>query len=269
MSIRSIYSLALIAAAVALPIGGGEAAPQVLGLIASKGAATPLKCDGVECGAHFSSFCLQEAREPPTGGHPYTVAEGGAVTLILSMAEGSTVRLPAEQYVGFSTLFGFTSVRIAMPAARLHELGAISAAVEVGPAVALIPQAFAGDADPQTADEIAVAAGPLRQAAARWLESPGAFPDAARVTSTLINALPQSAAEADAVGDRLWRDHVSAELLASLTAEGQAAAWNVYDDCRNSDRSGAMLLMRSCLSLRHADLMASTNRKFWREFGGY
>ncbi|HLB78900.1 MAG TPA: hypothetical protein VJJ77_00215, partial [Dongiaceae bacterium] len=173
--------------ACALPWGGAAAAPQVLGLVASNGVATPLDCSGAECDAHFSAFCLQQARAAPSHGDAYAVAPGGAVTLVVSTADGRSLRLPGEGHLRFTALIGFTSVRIVLPRLALADLesrlGATKVAVEIGPGVSLLPVERRGDPDPQTAAEIALATGPMRAAAALAFEAPGRAADAARVTS--------------------------------------------------------------------------------------
>src|SRR3546814_2176948 len=65
----------------------------------------------------------------------------------------------------------------------------VSLTVEVGPAVSLIPEAVAGDTDPQTAEEIALATGPLRNVAERIFDSAGQSADPDRITALLINSL--------------------------------------------------------------------------------
>jgi hypothetical protein len=249
--------------------GSAAAAPQVLGLVASNGVPTPLTCHGTECAAHFSSFCLQEARPAPSQGQPYTVAEGGQLTLVARTADGRTLRLPGNDQFAIRTLIGFTSVRISVPAAALSALGAVSASVEVGPSVSLIPAEASNDPDPQMAEEIALAVGPMRAAAARAFEAPGASSDAARVASLLINALPTDRDAEEKARAGLWERTVAPAVLASLTPEGRIAAERVYQGCRISVESRSVFTMRSCLELRHADLMAAANQKFWEESGGY
>ena len=93
------------------------AAPQALGLVASAGTPTPLDCSGAECSAMFSAFCLQEARPAPSQGEAYAPAPGSAVTLLVTRADDSTLSLPGAAYLRFSTLVGFTSMRITLPRA--------------------------------------------------------------------------------------------------------------------------------------------------------
>jgi hypothetical protein len=56
MSFRSAVILAAFAFAVPAT---AQAAPQILGVIASNGHATPLDCTAGDCTAQLSAFCLQ------------------------------------------------------------------------------------------------------------------------------------------------------------------------------------------------------------------
>ena len=49
-----------------------------------------------------------------------------------------------------------------MEAAKLSELGVIAAAIEIGGGVALVPVPVAGDPNPLTESDLALAIGPLR-----------------------------------------------------------------------------------------------------------
>jgi hypothetical protein len=269
MFIHRLAAIAAATAACAFFAGSAGAAPQVLGLVASNGVPTPLTCVGTECSAHFSTFCLQEARPAPSQGQPYAIAEGGELRLVIRTADGRSMSLPGNEHLKVSTLIGFTSVRISVPAETLRALGATQVAVEVGPEVSLVPQAVANDPDPQMPEEVALATGPMRELAGRTFETPGPSSDAARVTNALINALPDSAQEQEAARDGLWERTVDETMLASLTPDGRVAAERIYQGCRISVESHSAFTMRGCLELRHADLMAATNHKFWEESGGY
>src|SRR5260221_8692867 len=171
----------LLAAAMGLGLAGAApalAAPQALGLVASTGGPTPLDCSGNECSALFSAFCLQEARPAPAQGDAYAPAPGSAVTLLATRADGSTLRLPGAAYLRFSTLVGFTSMRIVLPRASLATLGAITVAVEVGPRATMLPVPVARDRNPQSEAEIALGTGPLRAACEAALERPRTAGDA-------------------------------------------------------------------------------------------
>ena len=183
----ALASSALIAVA-AGSASPAAAAPQALGLMASKGP-VPLACSGGECRAEVTAFCLQEARSVPSEGTAYEPVGAGPMRLVLTRADGSTVTLNAAEHARLSSRRGFTAMSIAVPHALLARHAAVSASVEIGPEVTLAPVAVAGDPTPQSEDELALAAGPFRKIATERLEQ-GAAADAARLTQRLINALP-------------------------------------------------------------------------------
>lgn len=260
-----ILMAAALFAAVATLSGPARAAPQILGLVASNGAPTPLNCDSGDCVGHFSSFCLQQVRPGPNLGSMYRVADGGTLTLIATTADGQTLRLPAQEHVEIASRIGFTSVRITLPKAKRAALNIADAAIEVGPLLSLIPVATAGDPSPQTETEIALATGPMREAASAAFEAPGPLTDAARLTSAIINRLPPRG-EVDT--DTLWQEAVTAQLASAATPEGLQMAQQLYQGCRISIESRTALSMRSCLELRHADMMSQRNHQFWESMGG-
>jgi len=269
MSFRSaLFALSAIAV-VAIPASGASAASQVLGLVASNGAPTPLTCVDSRCSAQFSTFCLQQNRPAPSRGDDYTVAAGGSLTLVARNAAGQTLRLPAKEALKIYSLIGFTSVEISLPKAKLAELGATEVAVEVGPAVSLVPVATADDPNPQTEDEISLATGPMRLAATPMFESPGTASDAARITTVLINALPASGSESADARNGLWVAMLDNPALAGATASGRNTAEQMYEACKISVESHSAYSMRNCLEMRHADLLAETNHRFWKDSVGY
>jgi hypothetical protein len=249
--------------------GVADAAPQILGVVASNGAPTPLVCDGAECGAHFSAFCLQEARPAPAEHQGYSLAPGGTMTLIVAKADGRTLRLPAEPYVDIASQIGFTSVRIAVSKSTLAELGAVGLAIEVGPAVSLLPEAIANDAAPQTPEEIEFATGTMRQVATGTFDAPNPNSDAARIASLFINALPAAQPESADLRETLWASKQADPVIANATEEGLAMAKSMYESCRISVEARSSYAMRSCLELRHADLQATANHRFWKDTAGY
>jgi len=265
---------ALLAAALwAAPAG---AAPQILGLVADNGFSTPLTCDGFQCSAQFSTFCLQEARSSPSTGTAYTPAPDGAVWLVATAPDGRSLRLPAADHLKIGTLIGFTSVTMSLSEGQRAGLAValgtapeeVQLAVEVGPGVSLVPVPVAGDPDPQTEQEIALATGPMRAAAERTFEAEGAAADAARLTTLLINTMPARGRETAEQRETLFDRMAALPQASALSPAGVQTARGLYAECRISVESSSMFSMRECLRLRHADLMARSNRKFWDETGG-
>jgi hypothetical protein len=258
----------LFVALIGVASGRAEAASQVLGLVASNGLPTPLQCQDGTCSAHLSSFCLQQARPAPSADSEYELAPGGKLTLIATLADGRQIRLPGERLVSLHTMIGFTSVRISLPEVSLKKLGAVSVAVDVGPLTAVIPSPIAGDPNPQTTEEIAYATGPMRRLAQGSFEQRGAGADAARLSSLLINALPGEEPQTKEGRDALLAQVLAQPGAQSLSAAGVVEARQMYNSCEISVASKSAFNLRSCMELRHADLMAVTNRSFWDRTGG-
>lgn len=272
---HTFSALAGLAFAAGLSIGGASAAPQVLGLVASNGFPTPLTCDGFECSAQFSSFCLQEARSSPPTGTFYLPNPGGALSVIATATNGSTLRLPAET-LRIATAIGFTSVSMSLTQAARADIARsmgvapdeVTLSVEVGPAMSLIPAPVAGDPDPQTDEEVALATGPLRNVAQSLFDAPGQSADAARIATLLINSLPARGRETAADREALFDEVAALPAVSGLSPDGIERARGVYAECRISVDSSSMFSMRECLRLRHADLMVRSNRMFWDQAGG-
>ncbi len=246
------------------------AAPQILGLMASNGA-VPLTCDGAACRADLSTFCLQQARPMPGPGTAYRPADGAALTIVATTGDGATVRLPGAAYLSFVSDRGYTSVRVTLPRARLAEIGATAAAIEIGERVSLLPLPVAGDPDPQTPEEIALATGPLRRTADRFFNAGDPPAEAARLTALLVNALPargRSAFDQPGTEEALWRQAVGAEALATAAPAARDLATGVVADCRRQVDEGHAFSLRRCLEGGHDRLIIDTNIRFWESTGG-
>jgi hypothetical protein len=274
---RQSFRLAAFLAA-ALGVGGAllgatpaKAAPQILGLVASNGLPTPLRCQAGSCTGSLASFCLQEARNAPSAGSDYRLAPGTHLTLLAATSGGRSLRLPANELLGIQSRLGFTAVKVSLPEAKLLALGLdprrlVSLAVEIGPGATLLPIAAADDPNPQTPDEVAHASGPLRQLAARTFDQPGETTDAARLIGILADRLPAEA-QASIALDELWRQ-VAEAAAGRTSAAGLAAAGRIVEGCRHAVMTPDSFVLGVCLDMREADLLATLNRRFWDQAGG-
>jgi hypothetical protein len=86
-----------------------RAGPQSIGLFAMRGP-IPLLCGDGKCTADLSGFCLEPQRDIPRATTPYKLA-AGSVTLVLTRADGSSVRLPAAGRVRFASEREYNAVR--------------------------------------------------------------------------------------------------------------------------------------------------------------
>ena len=261
---RIFFILILTGAAlVVAPFTTLSAAPQALGLVATK-APMPLTCVGDECSARLSVFCLQETRDIPAPGTPYH-ATGDALTLVAIAADGTTRRLDGSAYLDISSERGFSAVRLSVSRRVLATLGAVGAAVEIGPMVTLLPTPVAGDADPQTAQDVATVSGPLREQGDLIVDNAGAEADAVRLTGQLINGLPDVGRVGLDVGDPLWRAQLS---RSDVGPEAAALAGRVYETCRGRVEAGLYYNLRRCLEQQHDAQMLRLNRRYWRSILG-
>src|SRR5215467_14724832 len=103
MSNHSLRSTLFALPFLLLAGGASQAAPQILGIVASNGLPTPLSCAEGYCSAYLASFCLQEARYAPNSGSEYHLAPGGRLTLLARLADGRTLRLAGEEFLTIRT----------------------------------------------------------------------------------------------------------------------------------------------------------------------
>jgi hypothetical protein len=240
-----------------------EAAPQILGIVASNGLPTPLHCAEGRCSAYVPSFCLQEARYAPDMGSEYRLARG-ELTLIARRANGETLRLTGDGLLTIQARFGFTTLQVSLPAARLAALGATSAELEVGAGTSVIPKAYAGDPQPQSADEVALATGPLRQVASHTFDRPGGPADTARLVELVINRMAEPTASLTSVWSQVAREARGS----GIATPGIEAAGAVVAECQGSAHGADSLVGGLCLEMRQTELMTDLTRSFWDQAAG-
>ena len=255
-----IPRLAGVLLAAAAPFAA-EAAPQMLGLTRTLDP-TPLHCDGGECTAELTAFCLQQERDMPRVGTAYSPTDARRITLHITRADGTVVSLPAAKHARFTTARGQFAVRLAVPADLVREMGANRIAVSVGQRVTLAPEPTPGDAHPLTRAEIERAAGALRATAEVLVDRDQPDAVAARTMNRIINLLPQGDDT-----DPGWRRALWARATAGLakrgpTADGLAMVGIWQGICR-----GYRLVpgaYRRCLEAGHDTFIGRVNRDYWR-----
>lgn len=244
-----------------IPLAGAQAAPQVLALLATAGATT-LKCEDGRCAAEFSAYCLQRERPNPEYGIAYTAAEDDAMTLIVRAADGTTRELPAADHVSIVTERSYTAVRVSLPERLLQAWNATEIALEVGERVTLIPLPTAGDPEPQTEADIALAVGPQRSVGERLVDRSSPGSDVVRITNLLINALPERGRVAPEERGSLWA-RVIVPRAAALPEASLESAGEVYDRCQRKVSIGRYFSLLRCLQAAHDALMVGLNSKYW------
>ena len=266
--IRFSASVAVLAGGLLLTTAGAQAAPQVLGLVASL-QPTPMQCTAQGCRADLSSFCLQQQRPDPGLGTIYHPAPNATITLIVTAKSGEVRRVDGGPYLNFIDDRGFTSVTATLPTQALAGLDVASIAIEIGKDASLLPQQKVGDTNPQAVEEIALATGAIRQKAEIYFDQPGRDSDGIRLTNAMINYLPaHSRTKTDIDGS------VLAKMLAQyqgtpIDQRGVKLAEDIYRQCVvKTDVTHHVDSMRDCLEGSHDILATYTNIDFWQSLGG-
>jgi hypothetical protein len=233
-----------------------SAEPQILGLIASL-EPTTLQCERGQCGAEFTSFCIEKHRKPPAKGSVYHIHDPETLIVEGVRGDGQTVRFPALGLLDIASARGRSAVRISVPAGFLKDNGLASIRVTVGERATLIPEPNPTAYWVHTDYDIAVAAGPLRNVAAAIIDHGGERTGAALLTARLVNALPRAGRASEAERDQVWS---SAALPPG--ASGYALVEAGFDQCYQVTRSG-MMTLRQCLGSLHDRWISKLNVDYW------
>ena len=138
-------------------------------------------------------------------------------------------------------------------------------AVEVGPA-SLVPVATAGDPDPQTGDELALATGPCGRRQA--------FDSRHRQRRRAHRHGPHQRAAARRAGERgrrngLWVAMLDNPAVTGATAGGRDAAEQMYEACKIALERIPPTPCGTAWSCATPTCWPRPNHKFWKDTVGY
>lgn len=254
--LASCFAVLFLAAALPQAV----AAPQALGLIAAH-RPVPLQCGGGLCTAEVSSFCLQRERPVPPPGTAYHPVSGHGITLVVTLPDGTVRRLGADERLRFVSARNYTAVEVRLPTQALAELGAVSAAVELGEGLLLVPEPLAADDWPQSDTDIAITAATRRTAGTRMVDRSGSA-NAARILARIFNRLTPDAHAGVTPRVALWHDALESSGL-DLQVPGVAQAEAAYARCRRDAVRDSDAGLRWCLQLSHDGLIIELNSDYW------
>ncbi len=259
---RIVPPALVLAALVALGSGAAQAAPQALALVATEGK-VGLTCEGRECSAEMTSFCLDAGRFAPPKGTAYRLAGRGLIRLIATTEDGRALALDARALLRFESARRHLAVRVSVDRAALAALGVTQAEIEIAENVALLPVPRPGDPDPITETEAALLTGPLRHVGSLVVDGNAERMQAARVTSRMINLLPARGGAGSAAGEALWRRATAASSVDSLSPAARTRARGAFELCRFVGTVGGPSSLRRCLQEQHDGFVDFLNSKFW------
>ena len=242
-------------------------APQALGVIASNGP-DALVCRDQECVLIASSFCLEEQRRAPTEGTAYHAAPGTQITLALTLADGTVQRMPADGLVEARTGRHYTQMQFVLPRAKLAELGAVAAAVEIGPDATFVPSQGFRTGTPHSVEEVALLAGPVRQAANRYFEGGALAGEQAALLADLLSTFPAMGGGPSGLREAAWSRAQSKAARQGFSPAAVEGAREVLEECTGLVDQGQIAAESTCIDWRQRELQIRTNKEFWNGLTG-
>ena len=241
-----------------------QAAPQILGLVASA-EPLPMKCENGLCATEASVFCLQKWRMSPTAGTSYHPAGGEGVQLIALTDDGNTIVVPDPE-LQIKALRGHSAVQIGVDVEWLYARKYQSVSLKIGHKVSLIPEAWAGDPRPLTQKDIETALGTLRDMGHKLVDTAGKNVAAAQLLAHVGGKLPRLGRAHDDIRNVAWKTGLKG--VSDINAKVLAKAKKKFDRCHDVTFGGATSL-RQCLGAQHDILMGKLNARYWgaTEFG--
>jgi hypothetical protein len=243
----------------AIVLSSAQAAPQILGLIASI-KPVPMTCVEGTCTAELSSVCLQQHRPTPSAGTVYRPASSTVITLMVAGPNGENRRLRVDAVLEYESLRQFSAVKVSLPATTVRRLGSGAAMISVSPMASLIPTAVEGDTTPLSAGEIAHYTGPLRKLAERAFEQDSDRVNATRILNQMANRLPKDSNAGIEEAGPLWKLTVSKDT----TPETKKFLTRAIESCRETLRTGVQANLPSCLRYQHDYLSGENTNNAWQ-----
>ncbi len=256
-----MFRKALFGAAVVplLALGATQAAaaPQILGVIASA-EPTQLRCDYRECGAQFTSYCLEQRRQSPYPGTAYDIHDRKTLTLEGVRADGTVIPLDVAGLLTITTERGHSAIRMSVPRSVIRTFDLAAVQLSIRDNATLIPEPIAGDRNAHTKADVALAAGPLSAVARKIMVRGFEKIDAARVTAHLINELSPRGRASEAERNAVWQT-----VSPRADTPGYALAREGFEHCSDASYIG-MMSLRQCLGSVHDKFISELSVNYWQ-----
>ncbi len=240
---------------------GAWAAPQSLAVVATD-RPVQLVCNGGDCSAEFTAFCLQPGRFSPKPGTNYWMTQKSRITVSGIARDGRRVVLEARDALRFQSLRGHSAIEISLAPDLKQRLGLQSVSVSLKEHVTLAPEAVEGDDNPISAGELAYVEEALRPVGGMVVDKDTEGMAAARVTNNLVNLLPYHDANPASTA-KSWRELMARSRRGGLSPMAAHMAQNAYELCRYYSHRSVPGDMRRCMQGQHDRLMKGLNTKYW------
>ncbi len=244
-------------------VSGAGAATQPLALMSTQGE-VQLACRGEQCAATFSSYCLLNERPTPAAGTAYRLASADGIRVTGRDRRGVEVNLDPARVLEMTTLRMQVAVRISIAKSHLAELGLSQVSVVVGEQVTLLPVPEAGDENPLSEAEIALATGPLRQAGRSIIDEAAGRGATVRWLAALGNSLPVDLGEETLVREQVVQDAIAGPAMAAMSKEAQGLARGVVAGCNLDLKLQIYPSLRRCVESAHDAHLWNLNADYWQ-----
>jgi hypothetical protein len=257
-TINWLVAILVIAGLFILALRPVQAAPQILGLVASA-EPLPMKCENGLCATEASVFCLQKWRMSPVAGTSYHPAGGEGVQLVALTEDGMTIVVP-EPELQIKALRGHSAVQIGVDVEWLYARKYQSVSLKIGNKVSLIPEAWAGDPKPLTKKDIETALGTLRDLGHKLVDTAGTNVAAAQLLAHVGGKLPRLGRAHDDIRNAAWQTGL--KDVSDINAKVLAKAKKKFERCHDVTFGGSTSL-RQCLGAQHDIFMGKLNARYW------
>ena len=149
---RALTKTIMAAAALAVLPATANAAPQLLGVVATS---QPLKleCGAETCAVELSTFCLQSERDTPDRHYVYTPHDLSVFKLVAINDAGETSEVPLTA-AKVRAERGYTAARIEFSVRDLKAKGLNAKSLHVAEGGVLVPMPVVGDPNPILEGEV-------------------------------------------------------------------------------------------------------------------
>jgi len=243
--------------------GGAAAAPQALALVSTSGDIT-LACEGDQCGAEMSAFCLQPNRNTPVRGTKYNLVDGSDLILKGETGDGREIVLDSAKYLRFASERTHVAMRVSVSAEEMAALGIREVKLNVGENVALLPEPTPGDERPHLDADLLILTGSLRKLGTKVVDFNRKHMVAARLTSRMINEISINGQVSEAESEQLWQNALQSAQGQTLPGDGVGMARRAVEFCNFATRNRVLSSMRSCLQSEHDDMLEILNSNYWQ-----
>lgn len=258
---RALTKTIMAAAALAVLPATANAAPQMLGVVATS---QPLKleCGTETCTVELSTFCLQSERDTPDRHYVYTPHDLSVFKVLASNEAGETTEVPLTA-AKVRAERGYTAARIEFSVHDLKEKGLSARSLRVADGGVLVPMPVPGDPNPILEGEVEHVIASLQPVANKIFKLHSNEFEAIKVVSRVLSETPTAGRLKKQDRENLWQNTFGETARESI-GPGMHRAADVVGYCQYRTSQGRFFSVRRCLEQRLDGMMMNLNTDYWK-----